>query len=63
MEKIVNIYSKMLEDVLLHASRNIIENYYRLKNERYQELRNIYQISRPTIYMTYARMLLKEFPL
>jgi hypothetical protein len=32
----------MLRDVLTHASRNIIENYYRLKNERHRELRNIY---------------------
>ncbi|MDT7887586.1 MAG: hypothetical protein RQ885_01255 [Desulfurococcales archaeon] len=42
MEEIVNIYSKMLGDVLPHASRNIIENYYRLKNGKYRELRNIY---------------------
>ena len=32
----------MLGDVPPQASRNIIENYYRLKNERYRELRNIY---------------------
>jgi putative transposase len=32
----------MLGDVLSHASRNIIESYYRLKNEKYHELRNIY---------------------
>jgi hypothetical protein len=32
----------MLGDVLPHASRNIIESYYRLKNEKYHELRNIY---------------------
>jgi len=32
----------MLENVLPHTSRNIIENYYRLKNEKYRELRNIY---------------------
>jgi hypothetical protein len=32
----------MLGDVLPHASRNIIENYYRLKNGKYRELRNIY---------------------
>jgi len=38
----VNIYSKMLGDVPPQASRNIIENYYRLKNGRYRELRNIY---------------------
>ncbi|MDT7889152.1 MAG: hypothetical protein RQ885_09295 [Desulfurococcales archaeon] len=25
-----------------HPSRNIIENYYRLKNGKYRELRNIY---------------------
>jgi IS605 OrfB family transposase len=42
LEEIVNIYTRMLENVLPHASRNIIENYYRLKNEKYQELRNIY---------------------
>ncbi|MDT7895801.1 MAG: hypothetical protein RQ855_06315 [Desulfurococcales archaeon] len=42
LEEIVNIYSKMLGDVLPHASRNIIESYYRLKNEKYHELRNIY---------------------
>jgi hypothetical protein len=38
----VNIYSKMLGDVPPQASRNIIGNYYRLKNGRYRELRNIY---------------------
>jgi IS605 OrfB family transposase len=32
----------MLGDVLSYASRNIIENYYRLKNGKYRELRNIY---------------------
>jgi IS605 OrfB family transposase len=32
----------MLGDVLPHASRNIIESYYRLKDEKYRELRNIY---------------------
>jgi hypothetical protein len=32
----------MLGDVLSHASRNIIESYYRLKNEKYYELRDIY---------------------
>jgi hypothetical protein len=42
LEEVVNIYSRMLGDVLPHASRNIIENYYKLKNERYRELRNIY---------------------
>jgi IS605 OrfB family transposase len=42
LEEILNIYSKMLGDVLPHASRNIIESYYRLKNEKYHELRNIY---------------------
>ncbi|MFZ8824305.1 MAG: hypothetical protein ACO2O0_09230, partial [Desulfurococcales archaeon] len=42
LEEILNIYSGMLENVLPHASRNIIENYYRLKNEKYRELRNIY---------------------
>jgi putative transposase len=38
----VNIYSRMLGDVLPHASRNIIESYYRLKNEKYHELRSMY---------------------
>jgi len=42
LEEILNIYSRMLGDVLPHASRNIIESYYRLKNEKYRELRNIY---------------------
>ena len=42
LEEILNIYSRMLGDVLPHASRNIIESYYRLKNEKYHELRNIY---------------------
>jgi putative transposase len=42
LEEILNIYSRMLGDVLSHASRNIIESYYRLKNERYRVLRNIY---------------------
>jgi hypothetical protein len=32
----------MLGDILPHASRNIIEGCYRLKNGRYRELRNIY---------------------
>jgi putative transposase len=32
----------MLGDVLPHASRNIIESYYRLKNEKYHELRSMY---------------------
>jgi hypothetical protein len=32
----------MLGDVLPHASRNIIKNYYRLKNGKYRELRNMY---------------------
>jgi hypothetical protein len=32
----------MFGDVLPHASRNIIESYYRLKNGRYRVLRNIY---------------------
>jgi hypothetical protein len=42
LEEVVNIYSRMLGDVLPHASRNIIENYYRLKNGRYRVLRDIY---------------------
>jgi IS605 OrfB family transposase len=32
----------MPENVLIHVSRNIIENYYRLKNEKYHELRSMY---------------------
>jgi hypothetical protein len=32
----------MLGDVLSYASRNIIESYYRLKNEKYRELRKVY---------------------
>jgi hypothetical protein len=42
LEEILNIYSRVLENVLPHASRNIIESYYRLKDEKYRELRNIY---------------------
>jgi len=42
LEEILNIYSRMLENVLPHASRNIIESYYRLKNEKYHELRSMY---------------------
>jgi putative transposase len=42
LEEIVNIYSEVLENVLPHASRKIIENHYILRNGRYQELRNIY---------------------
>jgi len=50
LEEIVNIYSRMLGDVLPHASRNIIESCYRLKNGRYRELRNIYP-NIPSHYM------------
>jgi hypothetical protein len=32
----------MLGDVIPHASRKIIESYYRLKNGRYRVLRDIY---------------------
>jgi len=32
----------MLGDVLSYASRNIIGNYYRLKNGKYRELRKVY---------------------
>jgi hypothetical protein len=53
----------MLENVLSHASRNIIGNYYRLENGKYREPRISIPISHPTIYMEYARMLLKGFPL
>jgi hypothetical protein len=42
LEEVVDIYSRMLENVLSHASRNIIESYYRLKYEKYHELRNMY---------------------
>jgi hypothetical protein len=42
LEEIVNIYTRMLENVLPHASRNIIENHRILRNEKYHELRNIY---------------------
>jgi hypothetical protein len=43
LEEIVNIYiARCFGDVLSYASRNVIENYYRLENERYRELRNIY---------------------
>jgi hypothetical protein len=62
LEEIVNVYSRMLGDVLTHASRNIIENYYMLKNERHRELRNIYpDIPSHYIYMAYAEMLLKGY--
>ena len=50
LEEVVNIYSKMLGDVLSHASRNIVESYYRLKNEKYHEIRNIYP-NIPSHYM------------
>ena len=42
LEEVVNIYTKMLENVLPHASRNIIGNHHRLKNEKYRELRSMY---------------------
>ena len=42
MEEVANIYSKMLGDMLSYASRNIVGNYYRLKNGKYRELRNMY---------------------
>ena len=42
LEKIVNIYSEVLENVLPHASRKIIENHCILRNGRYRVLRNIY---------------------
>jgi hypothetical protein len=42
LEEILNIYGRMLGDVLSYASRNIIESYYRLKNEKYRELRSMY---------------------
>jgi len=42
LEEILNIYSRMLKNVLPHASRNTIENHYILRNEKYRELRSIY---------------------
>jgi hypothetical protein len=42
LEEILNVYGRMLGDVLPHASRNIIESYYRHKDEKYYELRDIY---------------------
>jgi hypothetical protein len=42
LEEVVNIYSRMLGDVLPHASRNIVESCYRLKYEKYHELRSMY---------------------
>jgi len=42
LEEIVNIYTKILENVLPNASRNIIENHRVLRNEKYHELRKIY---------------------
>jgi putative transposase len=38
----VNIYGRMLWRCASQASRNVIENYYRLENMRHRELRNIY---------------------
>jgi hypothetical protein len=63
LEEIVNIYSKMLGDVLPYASRNIIENHRILRNEKYRELRNMYPNIPSTIYMGFVKMLLKGFPL
>jgi predicted metallo-beta-lactamase superfamily hydrolase len=37
LEEFANIYSKMLGDVLPHASKNIIENHHILRNDKYQE--------------------------
>ncbi|MDT7888152.1 MAG: hypothetical protein RQ885_04150 [Desulfurococcales archaeon] len=42
LEEIANIYTKMLGNVLTHASRNIIENHCTLRNEKHQELRKVY---------------------
>ncbi|MDT7895131.1 MAG: hypothetical protein RQ855_02920 [Desulfurococcales archaeon] len=42
LEEIVNIYSEVLENVLPHASRKIIENHCILRNGRYRVLRDIY---------------------
>jgi hypothetical protein len=42
LEEILNIYDRIYGDVLPHASRKIIESYYRLKDEKYYELRDIY---------------------
>jgi putative transposase len=56
LEEIVNIYSKTHGDVLSYASRNIIENYYRLKNGKYQELRKVY----PNIPSHYAHRVCQD---
>jgi hypothetical protein len=47
LEEILNIYSKMLGDVFPHASKNVIEEHYRLENEEYQEPRYVH----PTILL------------
>jgi len=46
----------MPENVLIHVSRNIIENYYRLKNGKYQELRKVY----PNIPSHYAHRVCQD---
>jgi hypothetical protein len=63
LEEIVNIYSKMLENVLPHASSNIIESYYRLKNEKYHEQGISIPISHPTMLTEFVRMRQKGYPL
>ena len=62
LEEIMNIYTKMHGDVLPHASRKIIENHRILRNEKYHEQGMYTPISRPTIYMVFARMQPKEYP-
>jgi hypothetical protein len=37
LEEVVNIYTRMLGEVLPHASKNIIENHHILRNDKYQE--------------------------
>jgi hypothetical protein len=63
LEEILNIYSRMLGDVLPHASRNIIESYYRLKNEKYRELRSMYPNIPPHYIHGVFKMLLKGYTL
>jgi hypothetical protein len=63
LEEVANIYSKMLGDVLSYASRNIVGNYYRLKNGKYREPRISIPTYHPTMFTEYARVLLKWYPL
>ncbi len=43
VEEALNIYTRMLEITAPYASRNMIENHYRLKDEKYHELRRMYK--------------------